>query len=151
LAGGNDIDHVAIMKKSWGLTKKILTGEKKIESRWYKTKYAPWDKVKAGDTIYFKDSGEPVTVRAEVEKIMQFSDLSQNKVKEVLDQYGMDDGIGKERISEFFLRFKDKKYCMQSCLKNPQEVTPFDISKKGFGAMASWIIVKDINSIKVHG
>lgn len=25
------MDHVAIMKKSWGLTGKILSGEKKIE------------------------------------------------------------------------------------------------------------------------
>lgn len=31
------MEHVAIMRKSWGLTDKILSGQKKIESRWYKT------------------------------------------------------------------------------------------------------------------
>ncbi|HII29434.1 TPA: hypothetical protein HA317_00010 [Candidatus Woesearchaeota archaeon] len=36
--------HIAIMKKSWGLTRKILTGEKRIESRWYKSRCPPWDK-----------------------------------------------------------------------------------------------------------
>lgn len=30
------MEHVAIMKKSWGLTRKILSGEKTIESRWYR-------------------------------------------------------------------------------------------------------------------
>jgi len=35
------MDHVAIMKKSWKLTEKILSGEEKIESRWYKSKYSP--------------------------------------------------------------------------------------------------------------
>ena len=62
------MDHVAIMKKSWKLTEKILSGEKKIESRWYKSKYPPWGKIKKGDIIYFKDSGEPVSIKAKVEK-----------------------------------------------------------------------------------
>ena len=54
------MDHVAIMKKSWGLTQKILTKQKKIESRWYKSKYSPWGKIEKNDFVYFKDSGEPI-------------------------------------------------------------------------------------------
>lgn len=67
------MDHVAIMRKSWGLTQKILTGEKKIESRWYNVRYAPWDKIEKGDMVYFKDSGTPVTLRTRVQKVLQFS------------------------------------------------------------------------------
>jgi len=37
--------HLAIMRKSWGLTDKILNGRKKIESRWYFVKYRPWDSI----------------------------------------------------------------------------------------------------------
>jgi hypothetical protein len=48
------MDHIAIMQKSWGLTEKIVTGQKAIESRWYKGKYAPWGRSFSGDTIYFK-------------------------------------------------------------------------------------------------
>ena len=70
------MEHVAIMRKSWGLTQKILSGKKKIESRWYKVKYAPWDRIKFGEIVYFKDSGEPVTIKTEVEKVIQFSDLT---------------------------------------------------------------------------
>ena len=143
------MDHVAIMKKSWGLTEKILTGEKKIESRWYKAKYAPWDRVKKGDTVYFKDSGEQVTIKAEVEKVMQFPGLTPAKVKEILDKYGMDDGIEKEEIPEFFERFKDKKYCILIFLKNPRSIGPFEINKTGFGAMAAWITVDDVHKVKI--
>ena len=32
------MEHVAIMKKSWGLIEKILSEEKTAESHWYKTK-----------------------------------------------------------------------------------------------------------------
>ena len=45
------MEHLAIMKKSWNLTQKILTGERKIESRWYKNKHTPWNKIKSGDEL----------------------------------------------------------------------------------------------------
>ena len=48
------MDHVAIMKKSWGLTEKIISGEKKIESRWYKFRHSPWGKIKKGDNLFVR-------------------------------------------------------------------------------------------------
>src|SRR3989338_6882235 len=142
------MEHLAIMRKSWGLTKKILSGEKKIESRWYKSKYPPWNKIKEGELVYFKDSGEPVSIKAEVEKVLQFSDLTPNKVKQILKNYGKDDGISENKIIEFFELFKDKKYCILIFLKNPHVIEHFRINKKGFGLMSAWICVKDINQLK---
>ena len=144
------MEHLAIMRKSWGLTQKILNGQKKIESRWYSVKYRPWYNIKKGEIIYFKDSGEPVRLKAKVDKIIQFTDLNQNKVKEILNKYGKDDGIEKEKIPEFFERFKDKKYCILIFLKNPQKIKPFEINKKGFGIMSAWITVDNILKIKKH-
>ena len=136
------------MRKSWGLTQKILDGRKRIESRWYSVKCKPWDSIKEGETVYFKDSGEPVRMKAEVSKIVQFADLTPDRVKEILDEYGDDDGLDKEKIPEFFERFKNKKYCLLIFLKNPREIEPFDIDKTGFGAMSSWITIDDIAKIK---
>ena len=141
------MEHVAIMRKSWGLTSKILSGEKKIESRWYKFKHLPWDRIKPGETIYFKDSGDPVSLKAEVEKIQQFSGLTPLKVKEILDQWGQDDGIEKEKIPEFFELFKDKRYCLLIFLKNPEKVKSFEIDKTGFGMMSAWLTVDNIDKI----
>jgi len=106
------MEHVAIMKKSWDLTKKILNGEKKIESRWYKAKHKPWDSIKKGEKIYFKDSGEPVRLMAEAGKVLQFSGLTPKKVKEILEKYGAADGIEKNKIHEFYERFRNSKYCL---------------------------------------
>lgn len=143
------MDHVAIMKKSWGLTNKILTGQKSIESRWYSVKYKPWGSIKKGETIYFKDSGERVRLRAEVGKVMQFANLTSNKVKEILDKYGGNDGLEREKIPEFFRGFENKKYCILIFLKNPREIRPFEIDKAGFGAMSAWITVNSISKIRV--
>jgi ASC-1-like (ASCH) protein len=142
------MEHVAIMRKSWGLTEKIASGEKIIESRWYKVKYAPWGCIKSGEKIYFKNSGEPVTLSAEVEKVLYFSDLTPEKVLEILEKYAKDDGIEEERIPEFFERFKHKRFCILIYLKHVQRVVPFEINKQGFGAMASWISVDEVNRLK---
>src|SRR3989338_1912620 len=143
------MEHVAIMRKSWRLTQKILSGQKKIESRWYSVKYRPWDCIREGEIIYFKDSGDPVKIRAKVGKVIQFADLTPKKVKEILDEYGNDDGLEKEKIPEFFERFKNKKYCMLIFLKNPQKIEPFEIDKTGFGSMSAWITVDSISKIRV--
>lgn len=140
--------HVAIMRKLWGLTQKILSGEKIIESRWYKAKYAPWDRIQPGDMVYFKNSGELVTIKAEVHKVLQFSDLTPKKVRKILDEYGKDDGINYADIPKFFEIFQNKSYCILIFLKHPQEVRPFHINKKGFGAMSAWICIDVINKIK---
>ena len=142
------MDHLAIMKKSWGLTEKILSGEKKIESRWYKNKYRPWDRIKSGDIVYFKNSGEPVKFKVRVSKAVQFANLTPAKVKGILKKYGEADGIEEEKITEFFKKFKNKKYCVLVFLKNPMEIKPFEIDKTGFGAMAAWITVDSIKRLR---
>ena len=142
------MDHIAIMKKSWRLTQKILSGQKKIESRWYKSKCAPWGKIGKGDTVYFKDSGEPVSIKTEVEKVISFSDLTPERVSQILDEYGNDDGIGKDKIKEFFELFKNKNYCLLIFLKNPKQIEPFEIDKTGFGMMSAWLSVGNIDKIR---
>lgn len=138
------------MRKSWGLTQKILSGEKTIESRWYMNRHKPWGNINRGDTVYFKDSGEPVRIRATVDEVVQFENLIPSKVKEILNQYAGAGGLGinRENINSYFDLFKNKKYCLLVFLKDPKEVEPFEIDKSGFGAMASWLIVQDIEKIK---
>ncbi len=142
------MEHVAIMRKSWGLLPKILDGRKTIESRWSVTKCKPWDAVKPGETVYFKNSGEPVSVRAEVEKVVQFADLTSKRVRELLDRYYKDDGLEEADVPAFFERFRDKQYGMFIFLKSPREIEPFEIDKTGFGMMSAWITVDDISKIQ---
>ena len=144
------MQHIAIMKKSWGLIPKILSGEKSVESRWYKTKHTPWDNIKPGEVVYFKDSGSPVTIKAEVEKVVQFSDLIPEKINELLSLFDEAIGLERDKIPDFFERVKDKKYCILIFLKNAQKVEPFDIDKTGFGNMAAWIRVGKVEQVKIR-
>lgn len=142
------MDHVAIMRKTWGLVPKILTREKIIESRWYRNRSRPWGKIKTGDLVYFKNTGEGVTVRAKVEKVLGFENLTPDKVRKILNKYGAQDGIKATEVETYFQLFKNKKYCLLIYLKDPQKIAPFEINKEGFGAMAAWICVENIIQIQ---
>lgn len=139
--------HIAIMKKEWRLIDKILSSGKIVESRWYKTKHSPWDKVGAGDSIYFKNTGEPVSVKAKVSKVLQIEVLSEKQKQDILVKYQDDLGV-KEIMPSIQEYVRGKKYCLLVFFENAKKVEPFEINKKGFGAMAAWITVDNINKIK---
>ncbi len=143
------MNHLAIMNKSLGLTSKILSGQKKIDSRFYKSKYAPWDRIKSGEIIYFKNSGSEVSVKATVYKVIQFSNLTPKKIKKIFNIYKNKICISIEDISKFIKINEEKNYCILIFLKNPRKIKPFNINKKGFGNMSSWICVDNINEIKI--
>ncbi len=139
-------DHVAILKKSWNLLPKIISGEKSIESRWYKCRFAPWDRIKKGDFVYFKNSGEKVKVKAKVEKVLQFDSLDQDKVEMILDKYGDDICLNSRNYNEYY---SERNYCVLVFLDNVEElIEPFGINKAGYGNAAAWLIAEDIDDIR---
>lgn len=140
------MEHLAILDKKRKLLTKILTGEKTIESRWYKSKVAPWGNIHAGETIYFKESGDQVSVKAKISEVMQFY-LPQTNIPELLEKYHKEICFSRP-MSELVPWCKQRKYCILIRLKNVEPIEPFDINKKGFGLMAAWIMVDRIDQIK---
>ena len=140
------MEHLAILSKKRKLLVKILAGEKTIESRWYKSKVVPWGNIHAGETIYFKESGDQVSVKAKISEVMQFY-LPQTDIPRLLEKYAQEicfSSAGPELVSWCTQR----KYCILIRLKNVEPIEPFDIDKKGFGMMAAWIMADRIEKIK---
>src|SRR3989344_1034392 len=107
------MDHVAILKTSWNLIPKILTKEKTIESRWYKARIAPWNRIKTHDIIYFKDAGKEISLKAEVEKVLQFENYTDKELKELIKMYGGKGNIFLQTKEEKFYKWaKTKKYAI---------------------------------------
>ncbi len=140
--------HVAIMNKSWKLIPKIISGEKKIESRWYQTKRTPWNKIAPGDKVYFKNSGELVTAQADVWKVKQFEIHSLADAQNIVSKFGKDICLVEDDPARWG---KLPRYCVLVHLKNPIEIKkPFQINKTGFGAGAAWLTVRNIKYIRVE-
>jgi ASC-1-like (ASCH) protein len=139
--------HVAIMNKSWKLIPKILSGEKTIESRWYQTRRTPWDKIKKGDIIYFKNSGESVTAKAMVAEVMQFEFKDLDDAVKLIKNYGKEICLVNKDPGSW-ARFP--KYCILMRLINPLSIkVPFNITKTGFGMSCAWLTVPNISKIKL--
>ncbi len=127
------MDHVAIMKKSLGFLPKIISGEKTIESRFYNSKRSPWDKIKTGDRIFFKNTGEKITVTAFVSQVLQ----NPRDLKQYMQALCLNS-------------IPKKKYAILIFLKDVEKIEPFDINKKGFGSMSAWLSVDNIDKIRMH-
>ena len=139
------MDHLAILKKELRLLNKILMGEKTIESRWYKTKKTPFNRIQEGDQLYFKESGDLVTAKAIVQKVVQFENLTETKIFTLLQKYEKQLGV---KADEYFNTVKDKKYGILMFLIDVEKIIPFQVDKKGFGTQSSWITVDSISIIK---
>lgn len=140
--------HIAIMQKSWGMIQQVANGQKTIESRWYLNRSIPWGKINAGDIVYFKNSGEPVELQATVAKVIQFDQLTPEKVRSLLSKYGDQIGLTPEDMPHYYEQFKNKHYCLLIFLEDIQKLKPFNINKAGYGAMAAWITTPSIDTIK---
>ncbi|VVB73938.1 Uncharacterised protein [uncultured archaeon] len=137
------MQHVAILTGNF--LDKILSGEKTIETRWYKSRRAPFRSVSSGDTIYLKQSGGPVIARCAVVKSLFFEDLDRDRIADLLRRYGKEACIGEEMTEAL----AGKRYCTLIWLGEVTRLdAPFDIDKTGFGNMCAWIRVEDVDRIK---
>lgn len=149
------MDHVAILRKSRvskgdNLLGDILAGTKTIESRWYVNKIAPWGKIRAGDIVYLKESGCPVTARALVSHVYQYENLTDEVVADIIRRYGKQ--IAPHTTEEEFLAWVQKqtgkRYCILIFLTNAQSIVPFEVDKTGFGISTAWLVVNDVAVIQ---
>jgi hypothetical protein len=150
------MDHVAILRKA-NISKKdnllrdILTGAKTIESRWYVHKIDPWNKVSAGDTVYLKESGCPVTAAAHVAQVVQYPHLTKALISEIIKTYGKQiaPGTSEEEFLDWGEKNLNKNYCILIFLKDIRRVEPFNINKKGFGISSAWLCVGNISKVRI--
>ena len=138
------MEHLAILSKKRKLLSKIISGEKKIESRWYKSKRPPFGRISEGDTIYFKESGEPVSAKANAKRILTYENLNSGIIYKIIKEYGNLIGINLDFINEV----KDKKFCILIFMDNAQKIKPFEINKKGYGLMSAWISIDNIDKLR---
>ena len=151
------MDHIAILRKSNikkgdDLLGDILDGTKTIESRWYINRIAPWNKIKSGESVYFKESGQPITAKAKVSKVLQFENLNNESMKEIIDKYGnkIAPNTSKETFYEWITTHENKRYCILVFLSDVEKITPFNINKSGFGNSCAWMVLEDIEGIRKH-
>lgn len=141
--------HVAILKASWKLIPEIIDCNKTIETRWYMQKRLPWNRIKKGDHIFFKDAGKPVQVEAAVTKVTQIEVTADFQAEALIDQIWQKDVVFSKLIPELQKYIAGKKYGIIVEFENATEIPAFDIDKTGYGLQAAWLSVEDIGQIRI--
>lgn len=148
------MDHVAILSKSKikdgdNMLECIINKKKTVESRWYIKRSAPFNKINAGDNIYFKESGGPVKAKALVIDVIQFENLNLHTAKTIIKKHGRCIAPYTS-YSEFIEWYKlnPKNYCILIFFDRVIETQPFNIDKSGFGLSSAWIYIDDIAKIR---
>ena len=80
------MEHLAIMKR--GYIEKLLSGEKRIKSRFSVNRITPFRRIAPGDKVYLQETGKPVTASFTAGEVLFFSDLDEQKIAEIRTTYG---------------------------------------------------------------
>jgi dephospho-CoA kinase/ASC-1-like (ASCH) protein len=102
----------------------ILSGNKKIETRFSVKKHAPYQKVAKGDIVFFKEPSKPIIGYFTVKNTEYYnSNLNEIKIKYSNDICSFAD-------PEFWEKRKEKKYVSLIWIDEIKKINPFDIKKK---------------------
>jgi ASC-1-like (ASCH) protein len=126
--------HLVILKKPY--LDLILTGRKTVESRFTKTKCAPFGQISAGDKLFLKESSGPVCALATVSEVRSFDNLCPHQISRLKQQYNhLISG------SDAYWRSKaDCRFGLLVWLENVRAIEPVQINKKDWRA---WVILKE--------
>ncbi len=132
------MEHVAILKEPF--LSRILSGEKTIESRWYRTRRAPYGRISSGEMVWLKRSGGPVVAKARVSHVEEHSDLTPERIMRIVEKDAKGLGVMEEK-GRFFEGVRNKRHAVLIHLSDIQTVEPFAIDKTGFGNQAAWMVL----------
>ncbi|MFH1188563.1 MAG: hypothetical protein V1652_01820 [bacterium] len=99
-----------------------------------------------GNRIFFKNTGEPVTIQATASRVFQYKITDVSEIIDIIDRFGKDICL----VESSPKRWRHiPRYCILMELQNVRILRkPFYIDKKGFGIGAAWITVKDVAGLK---
>ena len=126
--------HLVVLKKP--NLDAILTGRKKIESRFTKTKRYAFGRVLSGDKLFLKLSSGPVCATAIVAAVKNFDSLTPKQIIEIKQRYNHHI-IGGD---EYWRSKSSCKYGFLVWLKDLKLIKPVRIYKKDWRA---WVLLME--------
>jgi ASC-1-like (ASCH) protein len=126
--------HLVILKKPY--LDAILAGQKRIESRFTKTKRYAFGRVLPGDKLFLKESSGPVCATAMVESVKNFENLTPRQIIAIKQQYNHDI-IGSD---EYWRSKRDSAFGFLVWLEDVELIEPVRISKKDW---RGWVVLTE--------
>ena len=112
----------------------ILAGRKRVESRFTRSRRAPFGCISVGDRLFLKVSSGPVCATASVKKVLEFENLSPGKMKQLKAKYNSLI-LGGE---DYWADKRESKYGVLVWLGGIELIEPVRIDKRDWRA---WVVL----------
>ena len=141
------MDHVVYLDKKADEMTRLLSGEKRMIIRGAAGRKMPYGRVSSGDMLYFlNNDGEGlVRARAVVESVLNSEKMAKQQSVELVQNH--QDQL---RLTDRqFKRWAGKRYLVLISLSNVETVSPFGMDKSNFGTMDDWLLVNNVEAVKI--
>lgn len=141
------MDHVVYVDAKEKELEKILTGEKRMIIRGAAGRKMPYGRVHQGDTLYLieNDGSGLVKARAEVSRVIQSDKMTKEKSIDLVTEFQEQLQLTKNQ----FNRWAGKRFIVLVELGPAKEVAPFRIDRSNFGNMDDWLMVGNIEDVRI--
>ena len=126
--------HLVILQKTYFT--RILRGTKTTECRLSKTKRAPYQRVRRGDTLWLKQSGGNIKGKVRVHSVTYFQLEKPLTLNSLRKQYS--DTI--QANQDFFERHKNARFVTLIHLSQIRVITPIRVKKSDQHA---WVVLSE--------
>ena len=140
--------HLALMDIFF--MKKILDGQKTIETRWAKTQRTPFRRIEEGEKIFFKEVGGNVKASATAQKVeFHKNNEIEPTINLFIKKHFQEIGFSSiEQLNEFLNEKKEIYYLSIIWLENVKNEF-FKVNPKKYVYRNGWAVLNNIEDIKL--
>lgn len=141
------LDHVVYLDSKAKEMENILSGNKKMIIRGAAGRKLPHGRVSSGDILFFINNNAEGLVKAsaKVKNVFNSEKMTLEQSKSLIES-----NQGKLKLTDNQLdRWIGKRYLVLIEIEYIKQINSFAIDKSDYGNMDDWIIVDDINKLKI--
>lgn len=142
--------HVVLLKKRWRHMEQLLIGTKTAEARWTTRMKDPWDQVKYGDWLFFRENKGPILAKARVLHIKQYKLKWDKQAQDLLTENQAFLLGTSPRTLDLLNTVLGKKYCLIVYFMGVKSVRPFNIDTSAYPKNSNWITIKNVKNIRTE-
>ncbi len=141
------MDHIVYTDAKSNEMELLVAGEKVMIIRGATGRKMPYGRVNVGDVLYFINNNAEGMVKAsgKVTAVFNSDKMTQEESKALVDK-----NQSKLKLSDQqYKKWAGKRYLVLIEVDGIEELSPFGIDKSEYGNMDDWLMVDDINTVKI--
>jgi hypothetical protein len=142
------MDHIVYVDTKAKELEKLLEGTKRMIIRGAAGRKLPHGRVNSGDVLYLiRNNAEGVIkAKATVKNVFNSEKMTKEESTELVSEN--QDKL--QLTAQQEKRWAGKRYLVLIEVEDVSEIKPFSIDRSAYGNMDDWLLVEDINKVKIN-